>query len=64
MGAMNFVCYSSMVLEMVGSTNVDEDGHMEKMQDTKINEENIPEAKFSFLFVLNALCVKIVKKSR
>jgi hypothetical protein len=53
-----------MVLEMVGSIKVEEDGHMEKMQDTKINEENIPETKFSFLFVLNALCVKIVKKSR
>jgi hypothetical protein len=46
---MNFVYYSSMVLEMASFTKVEEEGLMEKMWDTKIKEEGILEAKLSFL---------------
>ncbi len=52
MGVMNFVCYFSMVLEMVGFTKVEEDGLMERMWDSKIKEEGILEVKLFFLLFL------------
>jgi hypothetical protein len=52
MGVMNFICYSSMALEMAGFITVEEDGLMEKMRDTKIKEEGIPKVKLSFLLFL------------
>jgi hypothetical protein len=44
-------------LEMVSFTKVEEDRLVERMGDTKINEDGILEAKFSFPFVSNKLCV-------
>ncbi len=38
-------------------TKVEEDGLVERMGDTKVNEEGILEVKLSFPFVLNKLCV-------
>jgi hypothetical protein len=68
MGVMNSVCYSSMVLEMVGSAKANEDGLVEKMEDAKIKQEGILEAKLnpsSLSFgVLSGLCVTIVERSR
>jgi len=48
---------------MVGFTKVEEDGLVERMGDAKINEEGIPEAKLSFPFVLNRLCVMRIMKN-